>query len=79
VNVYLRTFLIAGVVIPIGLHVVATKAMPWWPDTVSLGLSFGVVAVLIVSRMRTDRERNRRLWHAMQAFGKAIGRHFGSR
>jgi hypothetical protein len=65
-RVYVRTFLIAGVVIPIFLHVIASKAMPWWPDTVSMGIAFGVVAVLVVSKTRSEREQNRRLWKALR-------------
>lgn len=65
-QIHVRTFLIAGVVIPIFLHVIASKAMPWWPDTVSMGIAFGVVAVLIVSKTRREREMNRRLWKALK-------------
>lgn len=69
---YLWAFLIAGLVIPVGLHVLGGPTMPWWPDTVSLGIGFGVVAVLLVSKTRTDRETNRRLWKTLQA----VRRHF---
>lgn len=65
-RVYVRAFVIAGVIIPIVLHVIARKAMPWWPDTVSMGIAFGVVAVLIVSRNQRQREVNRRLWNAVR-------------
>jgi hypothetical protein len=65
-RVYVRAFLIAGVIIPIFLHVIASKAMPWWPDTVSMGIAFGVVAVLVVSKTRSEREQNRRLWKALR-------------
>ena len=65
-RVYVRAFVIAGVIIPIFLHVIASKAMPWWPDTVSLGIAFGVVAVLVVSKTRREREVNRRLWEALR-------------
>jgi len=65
-RVYVRTFLIAGIIIPIFLHVIASKAMPWWPDTVSMGIAFGVVAVLVVSKTRSEREQNRRLWKALR-------------
>jgi hypothetical protein len=64
-RVYVRAFVIAGVIIPIFLHVIARKAMPWWPDTVSMGIAFGVVAVLVVSKTRREREMNRRLWKAI--------------
>ena len=64
-KIYVRAFLIAGVIIPIFLHVIASKAMPWWPDTVSMGLAFGVVAVLVVLKTRSEREQNRRLWKAI--------------
>lgn len=64
-RVYVRTFLIAGVIIPIVLHVIASKAMPWWPDTVSMGIAFGVVAVLVVWKNRRERELKRRLWKAI--------------
>jgi hypothetical protein len=64
-RVYVRAFVIAGIIIPIALHVIASKAMPWWPDTVSMGIAFGVVAVVIVSRNQRQREVNRRLWKAL--------------
>ena len=65
-RVYVSTFLIGGIIIPIVLHVIASKAMPWWPDTVSMGIAFGVVAVLMVSRNQRQREVNRRLWNALR-------------
>jgi cyanophycinase-like exopeptidase len=78
-NLKVAAFLIAGLVVPIALHIVAGDAtMPWWPDTVSMGIAFGFVAVVVVSRMRADRERNRRLWRALRECGVAIGRRFGS-
>ena len=64
-RVYVRAFVIAGVIIPIVLHVIASKAMPWWPDTVSMGIVFGVVAVVVVSKNQSGREANRRLWKAL--------------
>ena len=68
-TLYEKAFLIAGVVIPIILHVVGGKTMPWWPDTVSMGIGFGVAAVLMVSKARTDREISRRLWNVLKALG----------
>jgi len=65
-QIYFRAFLIAGVIIPIFLHVIASKAMPWWPDTVSMGIAFGVVAVLVVAKTRQEREQNRRFWNALK-------------
>jgi len=62
---YVRAFLIAGVLIPIFLHVIASKEMPWWPDTVSMGIAFGVVAVVVVWKTRKERDLNRRLWKAL--------------
>jgi hypothetical protein len=70
-NSYIRAFVIAGVIIPIFLHVIASKAMPWWPDTASMGIAFGVVAVLVVSKTRSEREQNRRFWKAL----KDLARH----
>ena len=59
--------MIAGVIVPIVLHVLNSKLMPWWPDTVSMGIAFGAAAVIIVHKARTDREMNRRLWKALKA------------
>jgi hypothetical protein len=70
-RIYVRAFLIAGVIIPIVLHVIASKAMPWWPDTVSMGIAFGVVAVVLVSKARREREQKRRFWNAL----KELARH----
>ena len=70
---YLKAGLIAGVIIPIILHLVASKSMPWWPDTVSLGIVFGVVAASMVWKARTDREMNRRLLEDIQSHRSSLG------
>jgi hypothetical protein len=70
-------FLVAGVVVPVALHAAAADRMPWWPDTVTMGIGFGFVAIVLVSKARIDRETNRRLWRALKAWGAAIARHFG--
>ena len=72
-------FLIAGVIIPTLLHIVNPESMPWWPDTVSMGIAFGAAAVAIVWKHRKDREARRRLWEALRAIGEAVGRSWTSR
>jgi hypothetical protein len=63
---YARAFLIAGVVLPCVLHLIAPDRMPWWPDTVTLGIAFGFAAAVMVWRTPKDRETNRRLWKALK-------------
>jgi len=75
---YANAFLIAGVMIPIFLHLVARDVMPWWPDTVSMGIAFGATAVVLVWKRQQDRERRRRLWSALRSMGEAIGRSWTS-
>jgi len=58
--------LLAGVVVPVVLHFLSPHTMPWWPDTVTLGIAFGVTAGLIAARFKADRERNRRIFHALR-------------
>jgi hypothetical protein len=65
-SVYVKTFVIAGIVIPICLHIANSKAMPWWPDTISMGLAFGIAGVVMVSRARADRAMKRRMWQALK-------------
>jgi len=65
-SVYVKTFVIAGVVIPVLLHLANSNAMPWWPDTVSMGIAFGFVAVLSVWQARKDRAMSRRLWQTLK-------------
>ena len=77
-KLYLIIFLVAGGVIPIVLHLVAADRMPWWPDTVTMGIGFGAFGIVMVWKARTDREMNHRLWNALKTWGAAIGRHFGS-
>jgi hypothetical protein len=72
-GVYVKAFVIAGIVIPICLHLANSKAMPWWPDTVSMGIAFGFAAVLMVSKARTDREMKRRLWQALKNLARRRG------
>jgi hypothetical protein len=71
-NTYVKALLIGGVVIPIVLHMIASESMPWWPDTVSMGLAFGAAAVAIVWKARIDREANRRIWKALKRAVNAI-------
>ena len=61
-DVYVSAFLIAGVIIPISLHMAGSQSMPWWPDTVTMGIAFGVAAVLIVRKAQMDRAMRRRMW-----------------
>lgn len=78
-NGYLRAFGIAGVILPLVLHMIAPDSMPWWPDTVSMGIAFGVAALAMVWQARKDRESRRRMWDALRAMGEAIGRSWTSR
>jgi hypothetical protein len=71
-NTYAKAFLIAGVIIPIFLHLIASEAMPWWPDTVSMGIAFGATALVIVWKNRKDRETRRRFWSALEAVGRRL-------
>jgi uncharacterized membrane protein YccC len=71
---YTTAAFIAGVIVPILLHLVAREDMPWWPDTVSMGIAFGAAAVAIVWKNRQDREARRRLWNVLRSMGRAIGR-----
>ena len=69
-NIYATAFLIGGVIIPVGLHMVAREAMPWWPDTVSMGIAFGAAALAMVWQGRKDREFRRRLWSVLRTIGR---------
>jgi hypothetical protein len=76
---YATAVLIAGVIIPTLLHMVARESMPWWPDTATMGISFGAAAIAIVWKDRKDRETRRRLWNALRDIGQAIGRSWTSK
>jgi hypothetical protein len=77
-RLYLTVFLFAGLAVSMALHLVAADRMPWWPDTVSLGITFGIGAVVTAWKVRADHEMNARLWSVLEAWGAAIGAHFGS-
>jgi len=77
-RLYVTMFLVAGVVLPIAFHVVAAERMPWWPDTVSMGIAFGACAIVMVWKSRADRDMNRRLRDMLKEWGTAVGSHFGS-
>jgi hypothetical protein len=72
-DVYISAFLIAGVIIPISLHIVDSQSMPWWPDTVSMGIAFGVAAVLIVRKAQMDRAMRRRMWAVLKSLAHNRG------
>jgi hypothetical protein len=76
---YLTAFVTAGIILPLLLHMVAPESMPWWPDTVSMGIAFGLASLAMVWQARKDREMRRRVWVALRAIGDAIGRSWTSR
>jgi hypothetical protein len=45
----------------IGSDVRLSESMPWWPDTVSMGIGFEAAALAIVWKNRQDRETRRPL------------------
>ena len=69
-NTYAKAFLIGGVIIPIFLHMIASESMPWWPDTVSMGIAFGAAGVAILWKNQKDRETRRRLGSFLRAIGR---------
>jgi len=77
-NTYAKAALVAGVLLPMLLHFVARDVMPWWPDTVSMGIAFGAAAIAVVWKDRKDRESRRRLWNTLRTLGEAIGRSWTS-
>ena len=66
-------FFAAGFLLPLLLHIVSPEKMPWWPDTVSMGVAFGVTALVIVWKQGKDREARRRVWNSLKEIGEAIG------
>ena len=72
---YVKTFLITAIISGIFFHIVGSESMPWWPDTVSMGIVSGAVAVVLVWKARTDREMNRRLWIALKALARRLSSH----
>jgi phosphotransferase system glucose/maltose/N-acetylglucosamine-specific IIC component len=67
---YAKAVLLGGVIIPILLHMVASESMPWWPDTVSMGIAFGAAALAMVWKTRVERDTNLRLWNALKILGR---------
>jgi uncharacterized membrane protein YccC len=74
-KIYLKTFLITVVLVPVFFHVLAPEEMPWWPDAASMGIASGAVAAVLVWKTRAERETNQRLWNAL----KTLVRHWASR
>ncbi len=70
-----RAVFFAGVVLPCTLHVIAPDRMPWWPDTVSLGLAFGFTAAVMAWKIPQDREMNRRMWNTAKELIRDLRSH----
>ena len=62
-GVYLTTFVAVTVAAGTLVHFVTIYPMPWWPDTVIMGLPFGVVAALSVWQHRSG---NQMIWNALK-------------
>ena len=60
---YVKTFLLVGLISGIIVHFVTRESMPWWPDTAVMGATFGTMAALgIYQHHRT----NRLVWNALK-------------
>jgi hypothetical protein len=68
--IYVKAFLIAGIIVPVLLHLVAPEAMPWWPDAISMGIAAGGVGAVLVWKARTESHMNHRLWSALKALAR---------
>ena len=62
-KLYLKTFLIVGSCLGVITHFVTRESMPWWPDTVVMGATFGTMAALGTFQ---HRRTNRLLWNALK-------------
>ncbi len=62
-GVYLTTFVVVTVAAGTLVHFVTIYPMPWWPDTVIMGLPFGVVAALSAWQHRSG---NQMIWNALK-------------
>ena len=60
---YLKTFLVVGSCLGVITHFVTRESMPWWPDTVIMGTTFGTLATL---SMFQHHRTNRLLWNALK-------------
>jgi hypothetical protein len=60
---YLKTFLLAGLILGIIVHFVTRESMPWWPDTAVMGAMFGTMGAL---GMYQHHRTNRLLWNALK-------------
>jgi hypothetical protein len=67
---YLIALVMAGAILPMLLHQASPELMPWWPDTVSMGIAFGAASLAIVWKDRKDRETRRRLWNTLKTVGR---------
>lgn len=61
---YLKTFLLVGSCFGTIVHFVTRESMPWWPDTVIMGATFGTLAAL---SMFQHRRTNRLVWNALKS------------
>jgi len=66
VSTYLKIFLIAGAFFGVVAHIVTRESMPWWPDTVIMGVTFGAACMLIAIKARADRRAMNSLVHALK-------------
>ena len=62
-GVYLTTFVVVTVAAGTLVHFVTIYPMPWWPDTLIMGLPFGPVAALSVWQHRATNEM---IWNALK-------------
>ena len=62
-GVYLTPFVVVTVVAGALVHFVTIYPMPWWPDTLIMGLPFGAVAALSAWQHRRG---NQMIWNALK-------------
>jgi hypothetical protein len=63
VKLYLKTFFLVGISVGVLIHFVTQESMPWWPDTVVMGGTFGTLAAFSVFQ---HHRTNRLTWNALK-------------
>ena len=67
---YLQTFVISAPIFALLYHWVTVEPLPWWPDTVIMGVFMGALASLVLMRFTFARAVIGPLWRGCANLGR---------
>ena len=74
---YVKTFLVSAPLFALFYHWVTIEPLPWWPDTVVMGVFMGALAAFVLMRLTFAHKAGRHLRNAGVGLWRVTRRGWG--